>query len=294
MQRLAAQAGRTAFVLGVVEDRLLAFNQVTQGPDGLALELAGEGGGAPVPAPLFLQGLQQESGGDMDMRVFVKTEDGTFGLSQVRLEKDELEEGKAIDIITIVAGAEARARTAKDASVAPPRNSEDLPRGFRALVQQSGRPNLGKLPLMCVLASVPNQKLLDKIDADDQLPDELREMFRQTAEQGGTPCVVDLVHRRQNHVEIQLMSVDGDDMARMQTDAADVCADKVVADFEALGPGLPLFFMYRGKPYAATEFSAEGGAPAKLTLEPWQDVLESADAQEISDSAAMFAADGLL
>ena len=49
-----------------------------------------------------------------------------------------------------------------------------------------------------------------------------------------------------------------------------------------------------GKPYAATEFKAEGGRPPTLTLEPWADVDEAKDRGDLKLLADAMAADGLL
>lgn len=50
--------------------------------------------------------------------------------------------------------------------------------------------------------------------------------------------------------------------------------------------------MYKGVPYAASDFTTENGMPPTLTLEPWADVDE--DTEEIRILAAEQIANGLI
>ena len=53
-----------------------------------------------------------------------------------------------------------------------------------------------------------------------------------------------------------------------------------------------MFFMYKGLPYAASDFATENGTTPTLTLEPWADVDE--DAEENRMLAAEQIANGLM
>ena len=78
----------------------------------------------------------------------------------------------------------------------------------------------------------------------------------------------------------------------MQFDPGEQSAETIASKCMQFGAGLPLFFMYKGVPYAASDFATENGMPPTLTLEPWADVDE--DAEEIRMLAADQTANGIL
>ena len=208
--------------------------------------------------------------------MFVKFNDGPIKkIESVRLEL--LDSDDPLYVITLETGAEADVKATKDANVAAPRNSEDMQRCLQRLARASGRTNLAKEPLFCHIPSVPSKYAA----GNDELANAV-----------GTLCVIDAVMKKNQHIELELMSVSPDEMERMQFDPGEQSAESVAGKCQALGAGLPLFFMYVGVPYAASDFATEGGRPPMLTLEPWADVDEDAD--EIRMIAAEQAANGLI
>lgn len=214
--------------------------------------------------------------GAAKMMVKFKNDESTYAVSAVRLEL--LDSDDPVYIITIETGAEVKAQVPRDAEVAAPRNSDDVARCLARLASAARRPNLPKEPLYCHIPSVRN-KYVDGQDMANEL---------------GTTCVVDIVLKKEKHLELELMSVSPQEAHAMQADPGAQSAENVAKQCASLGAGLPLFFMYKGIPYAASEFSARDGMPATLTLEPWADVAESEDAGEIRMIAAEQVANGLI
>ena len=207
--------------------------------------------------------------------MFVKFQDGvTKKIASARLEL--LDSDDPLYVITLETGEEVDVKATKDASVAAPRNSNDVQRCLRGLASASGRPNLPKEPLFCHIPSVPS-----KYAGDDELAGAV-----------GTTCVVDVVIKKNQHLELELMSVSPDEAQRMQFDPGEQSAEAIASRCAQFGAGLPLFFMYKRVPYAASDFSTENGMPPTLTLEPWADVDEDAD--EIRMIAAEQVANGLI
>ena len=114
------------------------------------------------------------------------------------------------------------------------------------------------------------------------------------ADAAGTMCVVDVVRKKENHLELDLMSVQPDEIEGFQVNPGDQSAEAVANGCSRFGKGLPLFFIYSGKPYAASCFETEDGMPPMLTLEPWADVDEDDGSEEIRMLAAKQMADGLI
>ena len=108
----------------------------------------------------------------------------------------------------------------------------------------------------------------------------------------GTTCIVDTVVKKGRHIELDLMSVSPDEAASMQLEPDKQSAEEIARKCAAFGKGLALFFMYKGVPYAASNFSTEEGRPPTLTMEPWADVDEDAD--EIRAIAEQHMANGLI
>lgn len=126
--------------------------------------------------------------------MFVKFQDGvTKKIVSARLEL--LDSDDPLYVITLETGEEVDVKAAKDASVAAPRNSDDMQRCLRSLTSVSSRPNLPKEPLFCHIPSVPS-----KYAGDDELAGAV-----------GTTCVVDVVIKKNQHLEIELMSVSPDE-----------------------------------------------------------------------------------
>jgi len=280
VERLDRSAGGRAFVWIMGERRPVGFVSVTAGADGLTFAATPEGRmPPPVPAPQFVAGVRTEAAGNEDARVFVKFDGGVVRqIDSARLELLDSED--PLYVITLEPGSEVKIKAARDASVDAPRNSDDVQRCLRRLAGASGRVNLAKEPLFCHIPSVPS-----KYAGDEELAGEI-----------GTTCVVDTVTKKNQHLEIDLMSVSPAEAEHMQLDPGEQSAEAVASKCAGLGAGLPLFFMYKGVPYAASDFSTENGTPPTLTLEPWADVDEDADedAEEIRMLAADQAANGIL
>ena len=126
--------------------------------------------------------------------MFVEFLDGvTKKIAAVRLEL--LDSDDPLYIITLETGEEVDIRAAKDASVAAPRNSDDVQRCLRSLASASGRSNLPKEPLFCHIPSVPS-----KYAGDEELAGAV-----------GTTCVVDVVVKKNQHLELELMCISPDE-----------------------------------------------------------------------------------
>lgn len=278
VETLNKSAGGKAFTWIMGDGRPVGIRSVTAGPDGLVLDTTQAGEmPPPVPALHFVHGLQSEAHGNGGQRMFVKFCDGeTVLVKSARLEM--LDENDPTYVITIETGEAVKAVTAKDAEVAAPRNSDDFEKQLARLVRASRRPNLAKEPLLCHIPSVENRYAKDRVEA----------------QQVGTMCVVDIVLKKNEHLELELMSVSPGEAQAMQENPGEQSAESVATQCTDLGAGLPLFFMYKGVPYAASDFAAKDGMPPVLTLEPWADVLESQEAGEIQALASRSAADGLV
>ena len=126
--------------------------------------------------------------------MFVKFQDGvTKKIVSARLEL--LDSDDPLYVITLETGEEVDVKASKDASVSAPMNSDDVQRCLRSLTSASGRPNLPKEPLFCHIPSVPS-----KYAEDDELAGAV-----------GTTCVVDVVIKKNQHLELELMSVSPDE-----------------------------------------------------------------------------------
>ena len=144
--------------------------------------------------------------------MFVEFQDGvTKKITAARLEL--LDSDDPLYVITLETGEEVNVRTAKDASVAAPRNSDDVQRCLRALTSASGRPNLPKEPLFCHIPSMPS-----KYARDEDLAGAV-----------GTTCVVDVVIKKNQHLELELMSVSPNEAHQMQFDPGEQSAETIAS-----------------------------------------------------------------
>jgi len=125
-ERLNKSAGGKAFVWIMGEQRPVGFVSVTAGRDGLTLNATPEGTMLPpIPAVHFAVGVQAEAKGNSSTPVFVKFQDGvTKKIASARLER--VDDADPLYIITLEPGEEVDVKTAKDASVDAPRNSDDV------------------------------------------------------------------------------------------------------------------------------------------------------------------------
>ena len=278
VENLNRRAGGRAFTWITEGGRPVGVVSATACASGLVLNASPEGVmPPPVPASQFVAGLRAEAKGDDGAQVFVKFDGGrTKTVAAARLER--IPDGQeALYIVTLEAGGGARIETSVDAEAEAPSYSGDMPRCLAALARASKRPNIGKEPLYCHIPSASSRYI------DDE----------ELAARAGTICVVDSVTKKGQHLELDLMGVSGDEACRMQENPGDQAAETVAGKCAKYGDRLALFFMYRGKPYAATEFCAKDGMPPTLTLEPWADVDEDGSG-EICELAAKSMANGLI
>lgn len=144
--------------------------------------------------------------------MFVEFQDGvTKKIAAARLEL--LDSDDPLYIITLETGEEVDIRAAKDASVAAPRNSDDMQRCLRGLASASGRPNLPKEPLFCHIPSVPS-----KYAGNEELAGAV-----------GTTCVVDVVVKKNQHLELELMCISPDEAHQMQLNPGDQSAETIAS-----------------------------------------------------------------
>lgn len=284
VQALNGEAGGQAFIWIMGKERPVGFRSALAGPDGIVIDTTPSGQmPPPMPGTVFVRGMQAEARKAKDgaaSAVFIKFdgEDRPRAVEAARLECFDDGSSQPLYAVTFETGEETEAASTKDAEAEPPSDGGGIRRGLAALARASGRQQIGKEPLVCRIPSVSSRYI------DDE----------EIAAQAGTTCVVDSVLRRGQHIELELMSLSPEDCLNMQFDAGDQAADAVAGKCERLGGSLPLFFMYKGEPYAATEFKIEGGFPPELILEPWADVDERDDSDRIRAEAAAASAAGIL
>jgi len=278
VERFNQQAGGEAFIWIAGKERPVGLISVTSCGDGLVINATPEGAmPPPVSAAQFIKGMRIEARGKENQNIFIRfdAENRAKKIASIRLERLDDAEGH-LYIITFESGEYMNIRASSDAETDAPYNSEDIQAGLVRLSAASHRPNLSEEPLICHIPSIRNKYI-----QSDEFADEV-----------GLFCVVDVVQKKGDHLELELMSISFDDLESMQENPGDQAAGSVAAKCAAFGKGLPLFFIYMRKPYAATEFATENGKPPMLTLEPWADVDE--DQKEIKRLAAEQMANGII
>lgn len=259
IEKLVKIPNNKAFMWIMGEERPVGIISAISGPSGIIINTSEEGPmPPPVPALYFIKGLQSESHGNKDTKIFIQIKNNkqVKNISGVRLEK--LDED--LYIITIEPGDYiSNIQSIDDAEVDAPYNSEDILNGLIKLSNLSHRPELKKDILCCHIPSIRN-----KYVQDDEIADTI-----------GTICVIDAVRMKQRHLELDLMSISHDELDAMQINPGQQSAETIAQKCMDFGKGLPLFFLYKGKPYGATEFTAIDGKPPTLTLEPWADIDEN-------------------
>jgi hypothetical protein len=244
VERLAADAaGDGGAIVWIATDGMpTGVMSATAGQGGVYVNAAPPGPPPFVPAELFSHGLDVETGGRADTPAFLALgEDGQFEIAGARLEKHR---DTGLVAVALLPGRPAGAGGApRDADVDGPQKAGEFRDAVRRLAAASNRPDVGSGVLVC---SVP-------------------------AEDGDIYCVVDSVSARGRNAMLDLMSVTPDELMRMQDDPGMQALDYVAAKCGRLPADAYLFFMYKGKPYAADELGARSGMPSLMTLIPWQD-----------------------
>ena len=148
----------------------------------------------------------------------------------------------------------------------PPETPDDFVTQCIGLQIRSKRPALAKAPVIFEIPSVPDKYIGD---LPEGVPEEIRNAL-------GQLCVVDNVVKKDNHVEVRLMSFDREkEYENVFNGAGEFSSAEIQKKMRAMNPDAALFFIYMGKPYEIDTMEAKIGNPIWCTLVPWGTLDES-------------------